>query len=179
MTYRSANLESQSSAVRTVGAMLRSTRESLGLTVRDMADITRIQPAYLQCLEADRYHELPAEVFVRGFIRSYARELRLDEQGVMGDYLRQTGQHAVVPAQQVAEPAERRLTPSRFATSRRPGRVVYAAGVATLVTLFALAVLALGGGRGETDTAASNFRVSDAADAWLPSSSAGSDWSRR
>src|SRR5690554_4930576 len=99
----------------TVGTNLKAARESLGLTVRDMADITRIQPVWLDCLEQDRYAEMPAEVFVRGFLHSYARELRLDEGAIFDAYLAQTGQlRDVSPAVVDEEEAVDRFMLARY-----------------------------------------------------------------
>jgi hypothetical protein len=69
------------------GALLRQVRESRGLTVRQMADRTRISRAHLENLEGDRYLSLPAPVYLRGILTSYAKELRLDSQRVVRSYL--------------------------------------------------------------------------------------------
>lgn len=163
----------------TVGATLRTARESLGLTVRDMADITRIQPVWLECIEQDRYDEMPAEVFVRGFLRSYARELRLDEDAVFEAYLAQTGQfRAIQPV--VIEETETvdRFAKARLAMPPPSSRYIYGAAVAAFVALLAGVILALSTGV-EPDAAASNFRVNDTTDAWQPALDNSSDWRRR
>jgi hypothetical protein len=54
-------------------AWLREGRSARGLTIEDVARITRIQQRTLERLEDGRFDELPADVFVRGFIRNYAR----------------------------------------------------------------------------------------------------------
>jgi len=46
--------------------------------VADVAAQLRISARQVQALEADRYADLPGAVFVRGFIRNYARVLKLD-----------------------------------------------------------------------------------------------------
>lgn len=62
----------------TTGARLARAREALGLTVADAAAQMRLAPRQVEALEADRYQELPGPVFVRGFLRNYARLLKLD-----------------------------------------------------------------------------------------------------
>ena len=54
-------------------AWLRVGRDARGMTLDEVARVTRIQQRALERLEAARFDELPADVFVRGFIRNYAR----------------------------------------------------------------------------------------------------------
>ncbi|OGS91330.1 MAG: hypothetical protein A2061_07515 [Gallionellales bacterium GWA2_59_43] len=60
------------------GAALREARERLGLSVADVAGQTKLAPRQIEALEADDYQHLPEMAFVRGFVRSYAKVLRLD-----------------------------------------------------------------------------------------------------
>jgi hypothetical protein len=54
-----------------LGAMLRECREAKGLSVDDLSRATRILPRQVVALEGGRLRDLPAPVFVRGFIRAY------------------------------------------------------------------------------------------------------------
>jgi cytoskeletal protein RodZ len=54
-----------------LGALLRDCREARGLSLDDLSRATRIAARHLLALEEDRLRDLPAPVFVRGFIRSY------------------------------------------------------------------------------------------------------------
>lgn len=165
---------------RSVGAMLREGREALGLSFADMAEITRIQPMWLHCLEQERFDEMPAEVFIRGFLKSYARELRLDEAEVFQTYLRQTAQNQAsssVPVE-LDDDAPQRLAVARLASPSTGARYAYGAAVAMLVALLAVAVLAMSSG-GEPDSAASNFRSNDTTEAWQPALDSSADWRRR
>jgi len=58
-----------------VGAALRAIRESRGLSVADIAALTRIRPAYVEAIEALRLKELPSRPFTIGYIRAYAQAL--------------------------------------------------------------------------------------------------------
>ncbi len=69
------------------GAFLKSVREYKNLTIERMSDATRISRTYLHAVEANDYRELPAAVFVRGFIVQFARLLNLDENKVANSYL--------------------------------------------------------------------------------------------
>jgi cytoskeletal protein RodZ len=54
-----------------LGAMLRECRETKGLSLDDLSRDTRISLRALLALEEDRFRDLPAPIFVRGFIRAY------------------------------------------------------------------------------------------------------------
>lgn len=69
------------------GELLRRVRESLGLTLAQIADRTRISSRHLENIEADRYKDLPTTVYLRGMLTSLARELRLDQNRVAKSYL--------------------------------------------------------------------------------------------
>jgi curved DNA-binding protein CbpA len=69
------------------GSFLKSVREYKNLTIERVSDATRISRTYLNAVEANDYRELPAPVFVRGFIVQMARLLNLDENRVANAYL--------------------------------------------------------------------------------------------
>lgn len=66
-----------------VGEFFRQVRETKGLTLDEVAVKTRIHPEYLKALEESNYAKLPEQVFAKGFVRSYARSLGLDEDDAM------------------------------------------------------------------------------------------------
>ena len=80
-------------AKKSPGAILKDARQSLGLTLGDVAAMTRIPRTMLTHLEGDRYDEYSADVFVRGHIRSYSRELKLDPEAVIQAFERHTGRY--------------------------------------------------------------------------------------
>ena len=61
-----------------IGAELRDGRMARGVTIDDAQRATRIARRYLQALEDEDFEALPAPVFARGFLRSYAQYLSLD-----------------------------------------------------------------------------------------------------
>lgn len=73
------------------GKLLREVREERGLTLDDVAAMTRIPKSMVEHLENDRFEEYVADVFVRGHIRNYARELRIDAEKVLQCYEHHTG----------------------------------------------------------------------------------------
>jgi Helix-turn-helix domain/RodZ C-terminal domain len=61
-----------------IGSTLQEARTRQGLELRDAAEATRIRVKFLAALEGERFGELPAEVYARGFLRTYADFLGLD-----------------------------------------------------------------------------------------------------
>ncbi|MBI5947956.1 MAG: helix-turn-helix domain-containing protein [Chloroflexi bacterium] len=68
-----------------IGGTLRDARVRRGMTVDQVAQDTRISPRFIAALEANSFDELPAPVYVRGFLRSYANYLRLDPAPLMAE----------------------------------------------------------------------------------------------
>ena len=87
MTEESAHSRAGESAARpraTAGALLRAAREAAGLSVDAVAQQTKLAPRQVTALEEDDYTHLPGRTFVRGFVRNYARFVRLDVDTVLG-----------------------------------------------------------------------------------------------
>lgn len=69
----------QDSASVSVGKTLREARLSQGLSVADVASSIKFAPRQVEALESDDFAHLPELAFVRGFVRSYARLLSIDD----------------------------------------------------------------------------------------------------
>jgi len=65
------------------GATLRAAREAHGMSIDAVAQQLKLAPRQVQALESDDYAQLPGRTFVRGFMRNYARLLRLDPDAVV------------------------------------------------------------------------------------------------
>src|ERR1044071_5320613 len=65
---------------------LRAGRAHRGMSLDHVAKVTKIQPRILERLPAGKLDGLPAEVFVRGFVRSFARCVGLDEGEALRRY---------------------------------------------------------------------------------------------
>ncbi len=70
-----------------VGADLKRERELRGVTLEEIARETKIRASLLGYIEDDRFDRLPAGVFRRSFVRSYARYLGIDEDKPVREYL--------------------------------------------------------------------------------------------
>lgn len=91
---------------------LRSGRCERGMSLSDVARVTKIQTRILERLEGGKLDGLPAEVFVRGFIRSFARCCGLDESEALTRYsaaaqAQQTATAPAMPNTLAAPPAAR------------------------------------------------------------------------
>ncbi len=96
----SGNVEGQGMSV---GSTLRAAREAQGLTVADVAERIKFSVRQVEALEADDTAHLPEGTFLRGFIRSYARTLHLDESALLGGAAAPADiQGSVAPAQSVS-----------------------------------------------------------------------------
>jgi cytoskeletal protein RodZ len=70
----------------TLGDKLRQAREARGITISDVAEQTRISRLYLECIENNDYRSLPGGIFNKGFVKSYAKFVGIDEQEALQDY---------------------------------------------------------------------------------------------
>jgi cytoskeletal protein RodZ len=69
------------------GDWLRRQREMREISLRDIADRTKISLRYLEAMEEDRFDLLPAPIFAKGFLREYARYVGLSPDEVVNHYL--------------------------------------------------------------------------------------------
>jgi cytoskeletal protein RodZ len=74
-----------------LGDYLKQARKKKGLSLEKVASQTRIQEHHLQALEAEDFGNLPAKVFAKGFVRSYAKALGLDEEEALQHFLQASG----------------------------------------------------------------------------------------
>ncbi|MBU4484869.1 helix-turn-helix domain-containing protein [bacterium] len=62
----------------TLGQYLKKQRELRGVTLNQIADITKINPTWLNAIEKDAFDTMPGFVFAKGFVKSYAKCIGLD-----------------------------------------------------------------------------------------------------
>jgi cytoskeleton protein RodZ len=73
------------------GEYLKKAREKKKLSLEQIASQTRIQETHLRALESEDFANLPAKVFAKGFVRSYAKALDLDEEETLQRFLETSG----------------------------------------------------------------------------------------
>ena len=69
------------------GRALKTIRERLNIKLCDIAMETKIQHSHLKRIEDEEYEALPREIYVIGYLKSYARYLSLDPNKVVADYM--------------------------------------------------------------------------------------------
>ena len=69
------------------GQLLQSIRVSLGISLSDIAEQTKVGVHQLELIEAEAWKDLPAPVYLRGFLAAYATYLHLDKHQVITTYL--------------------------------------------------------------------------------------------
>lgn len=75
----------------TLGEKLKKIREEAGVSLSEIAINTKIKREYLEKIEEGKYNELPFDVYVKGFLRSYAKYLGLDSEKVVGQFNKEIG----------------------------------------------------------------------------------------
>lgn len=113
---------------RTVGGMLQFQREKRKETIQDVADFLRIRASYLEALEQNRYRDLPGQVYVMGYARSYAQYLGLNAHRVV-----QQLKAEYLPYQRRPSQANSLVLAAPPQTRKRPGRKMMVGGIAVLI----------------------------------------------
>ncbi len=76
----------QNAADQTVGEILKQLREKHKLSVKDIATRMRLDPRLIESLEANDLDTLPAAIYIRGYIRSYAKIIEADADSLVALY---------------------------------------------------------------------------------------------
>ena len=77
------------------GTKLREARDRKGVSLRAIADATKISVAVLEALERNDVSRLPGGIFTRAFVRSYASEVGLDPDTAVQEFVAQFPHDAV------------------------------------------------------------------------------------
>jgi cytoskeleton protein RodZ len=86
------------------GARLRQARERKGISLGQIAKATKIPPAALDALERNDLSRLPGGIFSRSFVRSYARQVGLDPEQTLQEFLAQSEEGAESPDGAIPHP---------------------------------------------------------------------------
>jgi len=88
------------------GARMRHTREQRGVSLRQIAQTTKLSVSALEALERNDISRLPGGIFSRAFVRSYAAEIGVDPEDTVRDFLVQFPRESVTGAGSHALSAE-------------------------------------------------------------------------
>jgi len=70
------------------GSVLKVLREQRNITVRNIADMTKLGTRYIEFIEAENFSKLPARPYLRGFLILYAKALGYEPERLVSDYLK-------------------------------------------------------------------------------------------
>lgn len=99
----------------TLGEKLRQAREERGFTLSEVSEQTRISSLYLESIEHDDYSKLPGGIFNKGFVKSYAKFVGVNEQEALTDY------SALLASTATSEESELKLYKPEVLTDDRSG----------------------------------------------------------
>jgi len=80
------------------GSRMRHTREQRGVSLREIAQTTKLSVSALEALERNDVSRLPGGIFSRAFVRSYAAEIGADPEDTVRDFLTQFPHESVTAA---------------------------------------------------------------------------------
>jgi cytoskeleton protein RodZ len=98
-----------------LGDEFRSAREARGLTLSDVAEQIHIRSVYLNAIENEDWQSIGAPVYVRGFIRTYARFLALESEGAVAKFNQTVPVDRPAPANLSMQDERERTGPSPWA----------------------------------------------------------------
>jgi cytoskeletal protein RodZ len=91
-----------------VGEKLKRERELRGISLKEIADTTKINIRYLRALEEDKFDMLPGKFFIKSIIKTYADYIGLEQETIL-DHFHHTIQ---TKKQEKSEPIEKKVAPS-------------------------------------------------------------------
>ncbi|HEX5273643.1 MAG TPA: RodZ domain-containing protein [Candidatus Rubrimentiphilum sp.] len=95
-----------------LGERFRAAREERGLTLSEVGEQLRIRSVYLSAIEEENWKAIGAPVYIRGFLRTYARFLGLDPEEAVGEFNTASGAvPSSVPAVEIRAPGQRSMKP--------------------------------------------------------------------
>src|SRR5436190_3205227 len=88
------------------GSKLRDARERKGISLRQIANATKISMSALQALERNDISRLPGGIFSRAFVRSYAIEVGLEPDATIQEFVAQFPNDSVTAGHASSDPVE-------------------------------------------------------------------------
>jgi transcriptional regulator with XRE-family HTH domain len=97
-----------------IGGRLRHARESQGLTLRQVGDITKLSMTTLVRIEANEFDTLPGGILIKGYLRAYAAAVGIVPEDIVREYLARYANEGATALQSELPPNERRRSWSRI-----------------------------------------------------------------
>jgi cytoskeletal protein RodZ len=114
------------------GESLRKERELRGITLEDISAQTKVNIRFLEAIEHDDLSVLPAKAFAKGFLRSYARAVGLDEDLVLTNF---------EYCHQAIQPEHAQEQKAKHVEGKQGGRGVFIVLVVIILLLSAMIIL--------------------------------------
>ncbi len=118
--------------VKGFGAMLREARESLGISIGDVSSRTRLSVDQIRAIEEENLERLPEPVYVRAFLRAYAKAIDIDYEPLVNDYVTRCGGGGVRIPEHAPEEAFREVA---YYDTPRPSRWKFVGLLALIVVV--------------------------------------------
>jgi cytoskeletal protein RodZ len=125
------------------GSLLKQARERRQISLAEVAEKTKVPQWSLQLLEEGQIDDLPGDVFVRGFIRSYARSVGIADDEPLGLFEEALAARRRVEETLAATPAAQPIDPSSDDDAHAPRRGIGIAVFVIIVLLIATITLSL------------------------------------
>jgi cytoskeletal protein RodZ len=115
MSDQDAQPQPPHSELATFGEELRREREIRGISLKEIADATKISKRFLEAIERNDHKTLPAPVFTRGFVREYARYLGLASDDIVNRY-----NYAAAGDDRIEKPPNHPVAPAAAEIPKKP-----------------------------------------------------------
>jgi cytoskeletal protein RodZ len=117
----------------TFGTKLRGARERRGISLRTIANETRISVTVLEALERDDIARLPGGIFTRAFVRSYAAQVGLDPEETIRTFIAAFPHDSITAGHTPSEPVDDSVESDRLAAKVFLRLVVFSLPVAATI----------------------------------------------
>jgi len=108
--------------IKTLGERLRDIREKAGVSIDEIAKVTKVNKKYLECIEIDNYDDLPSDVYVKGFLRSYSNFLGIDAKDVLRIYKKERGIQVNIAKPKIQDSKKKKI---KIPTVILPARMLF------------------------------------------------------
>lgn len=121
------------------GAQLAQLRQARGWTVAEVADQLNLAPRQVQAIEADNHAALPGLAVTRGFIRAYAKVLKIDPAAMLAEMV------VTPPAASATAPSRRTMPQTHYSDNRLNSVTTNKTGARWYAALICLVLLLVAG----------------------------------
>ena len=122
------------------GTKMKHAREARGVSLRQIADATKISVGFLEALERNEIGRLPGGIFSRSFVRSYAVEIGVDPEQAVRDFIVQFPDDSVTAGS--PHVAQRDYDAETTTSGRSPATIIAVVAISLAIGVFLFLALA-------------------------------------